>query len=243
MSKSFLAFSCVHAPVHDKAGINWLIAKVRRYKPDVVVNLGDMLDVQSLSKFAKSNLTSLEHEYREANKILERVVDASPDSDHVWIMGNHEERLWREEQKHLSSLLDFRKHMPVCKHWRSIDYRYNPEYTYQIGQVTFAHGFGASQTACKRETHDLGVENGLYVFGHLHQPWAPHRMAFGQLRTRFWSANPGCFIRRDVDYMRTKNDSLWGQGVIVGQANEKVRHDGHAHWEAKLVLRRMNWDE
>jgi 3',5'-cyclic AMP phosphodiesterase CpdA len=243
MSKSFLAFSCLHSPVHDKAGVNWLVAKVRRYKPDVVVNLGDTLDVQSLSKFAKSNLTELKHEYDEANKILERVVEASPGAKHVWMMGNHEERLWREEQRHLSSLLDFRKHMPVCQHWQTFDYRFDASCTYKLGQVTFAHGFHTSDTACKSEAVMLGVENGLYVHGHTHRPHDKHRINYGSLRLKNWIANPGCFIQPDVDYMRTKNDSLWGQGVIVGEANDKVRHDGHAHWEAKLVLRRMNWDE
>ena len=240
--KSFLAFSCVHLPFEDKAGVDWLIDQIATRQPQVIVNLGDTMDTQSLSKFSESKLIELAQEFDAANVFCQRINEAAPKAKKVWMMGNHEERMFRESVAHLSRLLDYRLHIKAARKWTHVPYCYRPDHTFTIGQVTFAHGFGASQTACKREAHDLGVENGLYVFGHLHQPWAPHRIAMGQLRTRFWSANTGCFIKAGVGYMKTKNDSLWGQGIIVGEALTKRRADTKRNWEAELLLRGMVWE-
>ena len=240
--KSFLAFSCVHLPFEDKAGVDWLIDQIATRQPQVIVNLGDTMDTQSLSKFSESKLIELAQEFDAANVFCQRINEAAPKAKKVWMMGNHEERMFRESVAHLSRLLDYRLHIKAARKWTHIPYTFRPDHTFTLGQVTFAHGFHTSDTACKAEAVKLGVENGLYVHGHTHRPHDPHRINYGSLRLKNWIANPGCFIRPGISYMATKDDSLWGQGLISGWANTKRRADTRMNWEAELVKRGMVWE-
>ncbi len=245
MSKfvTWLAFSCTHHPHHDPKAIQWLVTHIKDFKPDVLVALGDLIDTQCLSKFAKSNLFALSGEYGAVNEFLGEINDASPQSRKIWMQGNHEERMFREDQKHLSELLDYRVHRrtPSARKWRHFDYRFSRADCYNIGQVTFGHGWNTTEAQIKKEAVVLGVPNGLYVHGHTHRPHAVRQVKLGAVDLPYWYINPGTLIGSKPDYMKKRDDHQWGQGIVVGNANPKRRWGNRCEWGASMILRKMSW--
>lgn len=239
--KTFLAFSCVHCPNHDPDGIDWLVQQIADRQPDVVVNLGDTIETNCLSSFAKVNEDTLAAEYESADDVLSRIVDAARGAKLVWIEGNHEERYRRPEYAALSKLIDYRKRIPAASGWKHIARHYHPDGVFRMGQVSFSHGFNTGVASCKREAIQLGVPNGLYVYGHTHRPHPVHRIALGTTKLPYWHANVGTFIKPGPDYMQSKDDSLWGQAVVVGHANTKRTYDHRHGWEAETIVNKMHW--
>lgn len=240
--KTFLAFSCVHRPVHDVAGCKWLVNQIAERQPNFVVNLGDFFDAECLSSHAKSKKTTLGHEYDSAGELLEAIHNASPRSKLIYMEGNHEQRMRRPEWSDVSDLLDYRKHIEPCKRWKHIQYRYEPNSIFRIGQVSFYHGFVTSRGAVKGESVKLGVPYGLTVSGHTHRPFPIHRITMGITPLPYWHCNVGTFIQTDVEYMLTKDTSLWGGAICTGWAQDNIRCDLKQHWEAEIVPYRMFWD-
>jgi predicted phosphodiesterase len=241
--KTFLAFSCVHCPHHDPDGIDWLVGQIKDRQPDVLVNLGDAFDTACLSSFAKANELSLGHEYDATEEVMSRIIDASPKAKRIWMRGNHEDRMFRPDYEALSRVLDYRRNLDCAKAFRHFDYTYDYRNVFRLGQVTFGHGWHPGVAACKREAIQLGTPNGLHIYGHTHRPHNVHRIAMGTTKLPYWHANPGTFIKPKPSYMKTKDDSLWGRGIVVGHANTKRIYDARHGWDAELVLDRMHWSE
>jgi predicted phosphodiesterase len=240
--KTFLAFSCVHRPLHDEKACDWLVKEISNRQPDYIVNLGDMFDGACLSTFEKTGDESeLMEEYESTGELLQKIKDARPRAKRVWMMGNHEQRMFRPFHAKLSGLIDYRKQIPEAKAWEHKPYVQHPDATFKLGQVSFYHGFSASVGACKSEAVKLGVPHGLTVSGHTHRPHPVHRISMGRTPLPYWMLNVGTLIGK-CDYMATKDDSLWGQALAFGNVDPNVRHAGRQHWEAEMVLRKMLWD-
>ncbi|MEM6260204.1 MAG: metallophosphoesterase [Planctomycetota bacterium] len=240
--KSFLAFGCVHQPIADPGGVDWLIDEIADRQPDVVVNTGDLIDTNCLSSFRGRSAPNLDEEFSATGEFLQRVADAAGQAKLVWMMGNHEQRIFREEWSHLSGLLDYRRQITEAAAWKHFDYRYHPKACYRMGQVTFGHGWTAGVASCKREAVYLGVPNGLYVHSHTHRPHPVHRISMGTTKLPYWHANVGTFIDPEIDYMATKDDSGWGMGLVSGWANTKRVYGPSTDWDAETVIHRMYWD-
>lgn len=242
--KTFLAFSCVHCPDHDPGGIDWLVKQVADRQPEVIVNLGDMIDTACLSSFARARDTPLDEEFDAADAVLTRIMDAAPsDCKLVLVEGNHEERCRRPEYAPLAKVLDYRRNIPCASAWKHIPRHYNPRGVFRLGQVSFCHGFNTGVASCKREAIQLGVPNGLYVHGHTHRPHPVHRIALGATKLPYWHANAGTFIKPNPDYMESKDDSLWGQAIVVGHANTKRTYDHRHGWDAETIVNKMHWSD
>lgn len=241
--KTFLAFSCVHRPLHDPEGVAWLVNQIVERQPNYVVNLGDTFDAQCLSKFDQSTEFTLTEEYESTNEFLQQIRAAYPRAKRVWMEGNHEQRIRRAEWSKLSRELDYRSRIREARYWQHFEYRQHPDACFKLGQVTFYHGFACGRNNAKSESIKLGVPYGLTVSGHTHRPHPVHRISMGVTPLPYWHVNAGTFIKADVEYMQQKDTSLWGGGCVFGSVDPSVRHDGKQRWEAEFVSWRMNWSE
>ncbi len=241
MIRSFLAFSCVHFPLHEPAAISWLLAQISSVSPRYVVSLGDMIDTACLSRFSKDSVASLQSEYDAVDQFCQQVNDAAPKATRVWIQGNHEQRMFRAEHSPLSSVLDYRKHIRAARRWKHIPYIYSREHCFRLGPVTFHHGFNSSDSGIKREVINLGHPNGLVISGHTHRPHDVVPVTFGSTRVPFWYANPGTFIAPNQSYTHTMDTSRWGTGVIVGECDTKRVVSTQVEWRAQLHLYGTHW--
>lgn len=240
--RSFIAFSCVHFPVHDPAGVAWLLAQIKDRSPAYVVCLGDMLDTACLSRFTKESVATLQAEYDAVDQFCSAVNDAAPQAKRVWIQGNHEQRMFRPEHSPLAAVLDYRRHIRAARKWKHIPYIYSREHVFRLGPVTFHHGFSCSDSGIKREVINLGHPNGLVISGHTHRPHDVVPVAFGSARVPFWYANPGTFIAPQQSYTHTLDTSRWGAGIIVGECETKRAVSPQTEWSAQLHMYQRHWD-
>jgi len=90
--KVIVCVSDLQVPYHSQRHVDALANFIKRYKPDEVVSVGDEMDMQTISRWAKG--TPLEHEGSisqdrdETTRTLERLK-----IDHM-IRSNHTDRLY-----------------------------------------------------------------------------------------------------------------------------------------------------
>ena len=77
---SFVAFSCLHAPLHDEEAVDNLIELLAKEQPDCVVHLGDGMEMSWASRFEDAGEVEALAEYKSHNDILRQNRKARPRS-------------------------------------------------------------------------------------------------------------------------------------------------------------------
>jgi len=93
--KKFFFFPDIHFPYHNQKALKSAMNFMEDFKPDVVVQLGDLVDFYALSTYSKdpSRLLTLQQELDLANDFWREVRLRCPDAELYMKEGNHEERL------------------------------------------------------------------------------------------------------------------------------------------------------
>lgn len=250
-TKRFLAFSCTHFPKHDPESCDWIIEQVRKYRPDIVVHQGDLLEAAGASRWENEEDFDLEDEFSAADKFLRIVRRASKKGARfVLLPGNHDDNIIAPNRIHkaLRRSCDYRERITEIKSgaWQLKSYRHRPDCcVHRLGQVTFIHGFYCNQTAERDHAVQLGTPNGLLVMGHTHRPRPVTQARLKPtIPLPYWYANTGTHIDFDkANYVYRKNTQEWGQAVCVGEAADLKSPRAGRHWDAEVVVRRMAWDE
>lgn len=91
-----VAFGDTHFPFAHKKAIDWAIRFTAKFKPTHVVQVGDLYDLYSFSKFPRSQFISPDEELSQgrlqASRFWMKVKEAAPKAEAYQIMGNHDIR-------------------------------------------------------------------------------------------------------------------------------------------------------
>lgn len=247
----FLAFGDSHCPLLDYDAHRKLLDTIKDFRPDVLVHLGDGHESDAASRFPSEKDWDLLSEFESHNEFLASIREVSPDSEKVFIYGNHDQNILAQHRipPKLRTLCNFHDHEPELKYWNlPTKYVYDANRcTYRIGQVTFYHGFEHSVSADEYQAYILGLPYGLSISGHTHQPKEVTQCR----RTKsvplpYWYANAGCLTEFDRDYMERKRQYGWGHACIIGEATVKERPSAsyyyQPNWDAELVTFKMYGD-
>jgi predicted phosphodiesterase len=90
-----------HFPFHNRKTVGAIISLCRKLKPQVIIQLGDLLDLYSYSRFARSqNIMTPAQEVKRGRKDAElmwkELRQASPKADCFQILGNHDARFAKQ---------------------------------------------------------------------------------------------------------------------------------------------------
>ena len=243
---SFLAFSCVHAPLHDPQAIDQTVELIAKERPDVVIHLGDGMEMSWASRFEDAGEVDALSEYKSHNDILKQFRKASPKSRRIFLPGNHEWRLHSPRiEPSIRAALAWRIHQPEMQYWEEpcpyLHCRHRG--VFRLGQVVFCHGHACSVSGVKREVTTMAREWGLYVHGHTHRPTPPgmaeRLMATATWPLNWWRANPGCLRDLSPEYMSGQDKTLWGHGAVVGRAQITKSPRLRRCLESRTVIFRM----
>ncbi len=246
---SFLCFSCVHAPLHDPEAMAWLTEQIAKRKPDVLVHMGDGMEMAWASSHPSQEPLDALEEYEVHNNLLVEMRKASPKSRRIFLPGNHEARLESPKiDDRIKTAMHYRKHQrEMMEHWEFPVKKY--EYcrhkgVFRIGQVTFFHGVSSSASGLKKESTFLAREWGLYCHGHTHRPsnGIERVVAGSSWNLNWWRACPGCMRHMNPDWMAKEDKSRWGQGLVAGRAQLLKSPRAKRCWEAELDVFRT-YDE
>lgn len=196
-------------------------------KPDVIVNIGDMADMESLSSYDKFKRS---YEGRRYKNDVEATITAQkilwkPVEDHnkkhskkytprrIFLMGNHEERGERITQVDpmLDGTISIEKDLKLRDYWDEV---HKFMEVVVVNGVAFSHYFGTGpmNRACSTAQQQLNKMHMSCISGH--QPGrqtSTGKAADGRLIT---SIIAGSSYDYDLDYMGIQGNKHW-RGVIM----------------------------
>ena len=210
-----IAIGCTHGDLADKALLQQVLDFKQRYKPELVFELGDIMDTAAFRSGARGTSDEgreVEGDEMAAIRWLERY-----EPTHL-TFGNHEWRLqeWMNSPNavvaHAAKCVweDIQKTVRKLKcQTRPYDYEHG---WFEIGGTFWGHGYAYNQDALRDQAEYLG--SGV-VQAHLHKP----HMVSG--RTRKWTQSFCVGTLAQIDKMnyarRRRATSLWGAGCVWGE--------------------------
>ena len=250
---SSLHYSDVHFPFHDPRVVNILYQIADYVRPGFVADHGDTLDCTEISKYPKDPLdrVGLKSEIQQAAKHFGTVHAITPDADHVWLEGNHEQRMKRliwslAENRAAGEILTLPGVQDALSWpsllgigglgWESVPY---PGHKLLFNKLILCHGekvrgdSGASEKAEYRHYGKGGVSGHTHRIGYFGK-----RDYDGE--QGWWGLGCCCLIR--ADYTSFPN---WQQGFcLITWSDDRTRFsvervrvfDGVAHFRGKRFV-------
>lgn len=230
--KTILCISDMHVPYCHKDAFKFLAALKKKYKPDMVVSLGDLVDWHSISFHSK--LPDLMSPGEELAAIRKNMAELEKLFPHMAVIGsNHGDlplRKIKDAGLPTKFLRDYNDLYGVGKGWIFCD-----DLTLKDGNdvIYFAHGISknAIKVATQRGVH--------HVCGHFHTEFRIDYVS--NPRNLLWAVNGGCLIDREAlafEYGKlTLDRPIIGTPVIIeGQPKLEpmMLHSG-GRWTGKLV--------
>ena len=175
-----IAIPDLHFPWAHNRAVDWCVREVRRLRPKRVVQLGDLYDQYCFSKYPKNpNVSTPRDELQRGRKLAQKfwhaITKASPDSERVQLLGNHDVRVNKRIAERLPELqglvnLDDLYGFPDVQ---TLDTD-RDAYEFQLRpghKVVVLHGW-----MTKVGSHLNHFENRSVIFGHVHRPHLLQRL-------------------------------------------------------------------
>lgn len=176
----------VHLPYHDAEAWETFLTVAREWQPDVLVFLGDVVDMYQVSRHPKDPLRRLtfQDEVAIANRELNR-VSALKIPRVLVTEGNHETRLQRwlvDQAPQLVGMVDVRDLLQIDRrNWEWYPYGTHT----RIGKLHFAHDIGHAGVYAARQSSQAFGHN--IIFGHTHRAQAHYESTVTGERFVAWT--------------------------------------------------------
>lgn len=232
MNKSVLVISDLHIPYHHKDAFSFLRALKDKYKPDMVVNIGDELDHHAISMHEHNpDLMSAGDELRNARHYIKQLEEIFPRM--TIVHSNHSSLVYRRALKYglpKDYLKSYNEFLGVGKGWQWVD-----DLTLTLSNGTrcfFTHGMSADVLKVAQQ---YGMNT---VQGHYHTKFSIGY--YSNPDDLIWGMQVGCLINQKsmaFDYAKNfKSRFIVGCGMIInGQPKLMpmvLNEDGQ--WNKKL---------
>jgi len=215
----FIAVSCSHGKYADKTAIDAVITMRDKWKPSIVVHLGDWCDTTAFRSGAHGTSDESEPVAPDIDGGIMFLKEYRP--THV-LDGNHEDRIPRMLSSN-NALVAYAAQQAtnfIDESFVKIGCRRIPyDGVYQrlvIGNVTFTHGTIYNENAARDMAEMYG---GNVIFGHTHRS----QQAEGRTFRESTGYCAGTLTRRgEMDYAKCRRATLgWRQGIVYGEIGPK----------------------
>lgn len=242
-----LVIGDAHVEVNQNLDRFWYLGKyIADVKPDVIIQIGDFLSLDSLSSYDRNRRKTMEGQRfwkeiaagNEALDLLEHGIEALNKQSKKahrqrytptkhFIKGNHEDRLdryldeypiWDGEEVSLEHTLGLKE-----RGWEVTDYKHH----LVIDDVAFTHipiannGRPVSgKYVCEKS---LDLYNYSVVFGHTHRLSLANKHRHGGKHLQ-QALNCGCFFDNIPEYMKGTTTDYW-RGVVMLNIYQPMRFD------------------
>lgn len=216
--RNVLALPDLHAPYHDEKTVRAVLKYAADEWWDVVVLLGDVLDMDAVSFWEadKPRLSAhkrLKDDYDAGNEILDRIVGSVRRKNLAcsiyYLEGNHEYRIQRQLDKY--PIYEGLVEVPVQLRLKERGVRWVKSFSegrvLRIGKAGFIHG-----DRCNKYHANSNVEAyGTIFTGHTHDVMEIPKIFKGRDRT--WCGKSlGCLCDYELQYMRGRPQK-WQQAI------------------------------
>lgn len=216
--KKLFVIPDVHSPFYDRLAMRLVKLAIKEFKPNILVQCGDLLDCYSLSSFVPdpSRRLLFKDEVKITEKLLDELDSVAGGATKIITLGNHEERLERYLHGRGPALtgtkgLTIDEQLNLTKRgWHVTAYK---DYC-RVGKAIFTHDLdygyaGVARKALRDAQHTV-------IVGHAHRietlvegdatGTPKYAACFG------WLGNPA---RADYKH-RLKANRDWAQGFGIG---------------------------
>ena len=209
--KKVLVISDLHIPFHHRSSFDFLKALKKKYKPDLVVNIGDELDQHAISMHdSNPNLPSAGDELKMSRTWIKKLEKIFPVM--TLVHSNHSSLVFRRALKYglpTEYLKSYNEYLDVGPGWKWVD-----DLTITLSDGTrcfFTHGMSA-------DILRLAMQMGRHVVqGHYHSKFSIGY--FSNPDELIWGMQVGCLTSQSsmaFDYAKNfKNRFIMGCGIIL----------------------------
>lgn len=207
--KDVVALGDLHFPFHCQYALGFAIDYIKQTKPKVIVQLGDLYDLLSLSKFPSRLYYKFREEAPEAREIAEDFWDlvkkASPKSKLFQIKGNHDLRSEKRMIEYLNGALEQTYEQKPLWTFNGVETIDDAKDDLIIDDVVYMHGY-------RNKLGDHLKHNNFKntVCGHTHRPGVYyHRLDTGRIS---WEANAGYLgnpFSEGLNYRMQRKFFIW----------------------------------
>lgn len=201
----------LHIPYHHRSSFAFLKAVKEKYKPDLVINIGDELDQHAISMHdSNPDLPSAGDELKTSKTYIKELEKIFPKM--ILIHSNHSSLVYRRALKYglpREYLRSYNEFLGVGKDWQWID-----DLTITLSDDSrcfFTHGMSA-------DVLKLAMQMGKHcVQGHYHSKFSIGY--FSNPDELIWGMQVGCLTSQKsmaFDYSKNfKNRFIMGSGMII----------------------------
>lgn len=219
----------IHAPYHDKKTLRAVENFMADYRWDEYVNLGDLMDFDSISRFNAGLLRKLEtrriaKDYEIGNEILDRhqsiLRSNNPDAKFTLLEGNHEFRIEYliDKDPNLEGIIDVSKNLNLDERGFKWVRSWSKGELHRVGKLYFHHGLYINKYHAAKMADSFGVN---IVYGHTHDVQSYSRNIRGKNKVIKATSLGYLGDENKLEYMRNRPNN-WCQAIGVVE----VRPDG-----------------
>lgn len=238
-------------PTHDEKAIELALHITKLARPDMVVLLGDNLDLPELSKYriTPAYQQTTQETIDRATIFCGQLREAAPHAQIIWLAGNHEERLPNHILDNAKAAFGLRRgispdswpvlSVPFLCRMDDFNIEYRPGYpashVWLNNKIRIIHGHKVKSNGSTAHMY-LANEKHSVVYGHIHRIETAYktREDYDGPRT-IMAASPGCLARldgavpstkqgMDVDGRPLVSHENWQQGMAVIEYEQTGKH-------------------
>ena len=231
-------------PIHDERALSVVRLMCQDLRPDMIVNLGDTVDLSALSRFDKDSNHfdhSMQPAFNRVHRLYAELRADNPQSRIVEVDSNHNTRLKKFMLKNASQLFGLKQagheeEYPVMSYpflanlnavnvewvsgYGSAELIYGEEYA--APPIVFKHGSLVGSNVANKEANANPYTH--VVRGHTHRPEVSHRTMRNGHYLTYMIVGVTCSIEGDVPSVHSavddrnqvvKNQEQWQQSVAV----------------------------
>jgi predicted phosphodiesterase len=238
-------------PTHDEDAIGVALSIISDIKPDLIVCVGDNLDLPEMGKYVTypSYALTTQATIDRATLFCAEMRNAAPHAKIVWLAGNHEERMPKYIVQNASAAYGLRRgntpdswpvlSVPFLCRMDDFGVEYRPGYPasdiWVNKKLRIIHGDRVKSSGSTANVY-LNAEKSSVIYGHIHRIETAFktREDFEGPRT-IMAASPGCLCRIDGAIPSTKGGvdldgrpltrhENWQQGLGIVMYEDSGQH-------------------
>lgn len=222
--KRLFVYGDVHYPYHDQNALEIALEVCRDFKPDIIVNNGDLLDFHEFSKFRDPQMRKppSEREYGDAIDLakshLALLRKKHPNARLVFNPGNHDDRLFKYIADSAPALLEFEESYRALSlaellRLNELKIEISPvvgsESQCDFGNLLVGHWLKYSKHSGFAAKHLLEEKGISLIQAHTHHMGAHYK---SMVRREIVGYEGGCLCNLEPSYKLQAN---WQQGVVL----------------------------
>ena len=242
------------APFHDERAIELAMQLIQKIQPDEVVNLGDMIDFPTLSRWPQEEAMqrTIQKSIDYTHEFLSKQRANAPKAKIVWVEGNHDLRLQNYVQANAAKISGLRRanmehelpllSLPYLLRLDEINVDYvggYPKAEYYLSDSLKAKHGDCVKSSGRTAAAVVEREDVSTVFGHVHRTELAYKTRHGRKGPRTQFAHcpgalcltngqvPGFHTGTDVDMKPVTYYQDWQLGITVVHYDDDQAHMQH----------------